>query len=51
MPKKQTVKIIVIPVHGNTVKPFYVRKKLDTLAELFPEPEAKSETNNDDQEN
>lgn len=38
--------IMVVPVHGNQVKPQYVVDMLDLLDELFPEPDQEAEEDN-----
>jgi predicted RNA binding protein YcfA (HicA-like mRNA interferase family) len=39
---------LVIPVHGNSVKPEYVTAVIETLDALFPEVEDDAESENED---
>ena len=39
---------LVIPVHGNNVKPEYVTAVIETLDALFPEIEDEAESENED---
>lgn len=43
--------IIVVPIHGANVKPFYVKTAIELLDELFPEQEdAEEEADEDNDE-
>jgi predicted RNA binding protein YcfA (HicA-like mRNA interferase family) len=39
---------LVIPVHGNNIKPEYVTSVVETLDKLFPETEDDEESENED---
>jgi predicted RNA binding protein YcfA (HicA-like mRNA interferase family) len=39
---------LVIPVHGNTVKPEYVNTVIETLDVLFPEVESSEDSEDDE---